>query len=206
MSHFSGYGAYQLFLALRTHFTNSKYDFFQFHGKLNTKKESYLKRNDRFFFEKIAKEYDAENLRDFYIANFLKDYHYITELLDDGATQNFIEYKSRRQALTYNFTSELDRIFRHGITRPFVIVDGEYPYIVGLYLRGSISPETFAIVNDFIQFFPKYDRYFGDNDPIWSKVSLKIIKYKPFLKYDKDKYKSILKGKLNEQRETSEKI
>jgi len=198
MSHFSGYGAYQLFMALRTHFNNVKYDFFQFHGKLNTTKESYIKRNDKYFFEKVAKEYTAENLRDFYIANFLKDVNYITELLDDAAIQNFIEYQGRRQSLTYNFTNELDRIFRHGVARPFVIRDGEYPYIIGLYLRGTISPETFVIINDFIPFFTKFNKYLGDTDPIWSKILLKMIKYKSFLKYDENKFKRILKEKINE--------
>ena len=54
MKHFSGYGAYLLFLALRTHFTKAKYDFFQMNGKLRANKESYLKRNDKAFFEKLA--------------------------------------------------------------------------------------------------------------------------------------------------------
>jgi hypothetical protein len=46
----------------------------------------------------------------------------------------------------------------------------------------------------------------GTTDPIWGKIALKLRKYKPFLKYDKDKYKSILKGKLNEQREATEAV
>ena len=200
MSHFTGYGAFQLFMALRTHFNNAKYDFFHFRGKINTTKDSYLKRNDKYFFEKVAKELDAKTLRDFYLANFLKDKHYITELLDDEAIANLTEYNRRKQSISYNFAGELDRIFRNGLTDAFVIRDGVYPDIVSLYLRGTVSPETMVIANDFIPFISKFDKYLGENDPIWSKVSMKVRKYKPFLKYDESKMETILKEKVHDTR------
>ena len=203
MKHFTGFGAYLLFLALRTHFNSAKYDFFQFNGKLKATRETYNKRHDKHLFEKIAKEYDAEQLRDFYVANLLDDKHYIAELLDDSAVENFTRYIGRRQSLSYNFTNELDRIFRHGITSPFVVSDNVYPLIISLYLRGVISPETIVITNDFIPFFSKFNKYLGETDPIWSKISLKLTKYRPFLKYDRDKFKRILKEKVNDTRRES---
>lgn len=203
MSHLSGYGAYQLFLALRTHFNSNKYDFFQFHGKLKINKESYLKRHDKHFFEKIAKEFDMKTLRDFYIANLLKDKHYIMDFLDDEANTNLAEYLRRKQALSYNFANELDRVFNNSITGSFVIRNSVYPDIVGFFLRGTVSPETMVIINDFIPFIAKYDKYLGNDDPIWSKVSLKLKKYKPFLKYDSDKMKYILREKVDDLRRQS---
>lgn len=200
MKHFTGYGAFQLFLALRTHFNNAKYDFFQFHGKLNTSKETYLKRNDKYFFEKVAKEFTPEQLRDFYIANFLKDKHYITELLDDDAHKNFMEYQRRRQSLSYLFADELGRVFDTSIAGPFRIMPGCYPDIVTMYLGGTVSPETFTIVNDFIPFSSKFNKYLGETDPVWSKISLKLIKYRPFLKYDREKFKRILKERVDDLR------
>lgn len=197
MKHFTGYGAYLLFLALRTHFTNAKYDFFQMHGKLRATKESYLKRNDKSFFDKLARDYSCEELRDFYVANFLEDKHYVTELLDDAAERNYREYQRRRQSLTYIFTSELEGLFDSGLTRPFKLNDGEYPDIVNLYLRHVLSPETLVIINDFIPFEEKFSKYLSD-DILWSKVSLKLKKYKPFVRYDKEKVKSILKEKFDE--------
>ena len=197
MKHFTGYGAYLLFLALRTHFTNAKYDFFQMHGKLRATKESYLKRNDKSFFDKLARDYSCEELRDFYVANFLEDKHYVTELLDDVAERNYREYQRRRQSLTYIFTSELEGLFDSGLTRPFKLNDGEYPDIVNLYLRHVLSPETLVIINDFIPFEEKFSKYLSD-DILWSKVSLKLKKYKPFVRYDKEKVKSILKEKFDE--------
>ena len=55
MQHFNGYGAFILFLAIRTHFTNEKYDYFQMNGRLRANKESFNRRHDKHFFDKIAK-------------------------------------------------------------------------------------------------------------------------------------------------------
>ena len=197
MKHFSGYGAYLLFLALRTHFTSAKYDFFQMNGKLRANKESYLKRNDKAFFEKIAKLYNAEELRNFYVANFLEDRHYIVELLSEEAHAAYWESEKRRQALSYIFKNDMDRVFDNGCKHAFDLVDGEYPHIVNLTLRQSIALESAVILNDFVPYTAKFDKYLGDDDIIWSRLALKVRKYRPFLKYDSDRIKAILKEKVN---------
>lgn len=197
MSHFTAYGAYVVFVTIRTHFESSTFDFFK-HHKVKASRVTFDRRPDKWFFDKVAKEYEDKDLRDFFIANRLQGRNYVTELLEDEAQENYTKYKGRRQALTYLYTNELDRIFRYGIAKPFDIVPNEYPYILTLYLRGAISPETIVITNDFIPFFDKFDKYMGKNDPIWSKIALKLRKYKPFLKYDKEKFKHILKEKIDE--------
>ena len=205
MSHFTGFGAYQLFIALRTHFSSSRYDFFRMNGKTRVTKESYLKRNDKWFFDKIAKEYSAEELRDFYIANLLQDRHYITELLDDGAKSTYINYQRQRQGLSYYYSNDLGRLFDKGLREPFIIHHDTYPTIVLLFLRRTISLETMVILDDQLGFTSKFDKHYGD-DVIWPKVSQKISKYRPFLKYDKAKMNDILKGIMDEQREATETI
>lgn len=201
MSHFSGYGAYVVFVTIRTHFETRAFDFFKYH-RVKASKEAYERRSDKWFFEKLSKQYEDKDLRDFYIANRLMDVKYVTELLNDEAHQNYINFQARRQALSYLYSSDLDRIFKNGLQVPFNIHSDQYPYIITLYLRGVISPETMVILDDFIPFFDKFDKYLGQDDIIWSKIELKIRKYKPFLKYDKDKFKRILKEKIDETRGT----
>ena len=201
MKHFSGYGAYLLFLAIRTHFTNDKYDFFQMNGKLRANKESYLKRNDKAFFEKLAKLYNAEELKNFYIANMLDDRHYVTDMLEEDAHGSFYELQKRQQSLSYIFRNDMEKVFEHGCKSAFAVHDGDYPAIVSMVMRRDIAIESAIILNDFVPFFKKFDKYLGENDPIWSKVTLKLRKYKPFVKYDKDKFKSILKEKINGKKE-----
>ena len=62
-------------------------------------------------------------------------------------------------------------------------------------MQKTVSIETMIILDDLIQFMEKFDTFYKD-DHIWKKLSRKIRKYKPFLKYDKDKMKQILKNKM----------
>lgn len=197
MKHFTGYGSYLLFLALRTHFTNAKYDFFQMHGKLRATKESYQKRNDRFFFEKLAKQYDAEELKDFYIANFLNDKRYVTDLLDEDAHAAFFNHRARQQAIQYHFRNDLDLLFDKGVKQVFQLSEDEYPKVIILYFQGRISIDTLVILNDFIPFADKFSKYLSE-DVVWNKIALKMQKYRPFLKYPRDKIKLILKESIDE--------
>ena len=197
MKHFTGYGAYLLFLALRTHFHSAKYDFFRMNGKLRATKESYERRTDKSFFEKLAKEYNAEELRDFYVANLLNDKHYITDLIDEEANLVYTDYQRRRQSLSYVCANDMDRVFdKDDLRRTFTTSKDRYPDIVILFLRKSISLETLVILDDFTGFTNKFDKHYKD-DIIWPKISQKISKYRPFLKYDKVRMKDILKGKVN---------
>lgn len=197
MTHFTGYGAYVVFVTVRTHFRSPTFDMFK-HRKVKANKQTYEKRPDKWFFDKVAKEYTDRELADFFISNRLEDKNYVTELLEEDAVINFTKYRARRQSLSYMFSQDLNKIFEHGIYKPFEIVEGEYPYIVTLYLRKVITPETMVILQDFIPFFEKFDKHLGKNDIIWSKIALKLRRYKPFLKYDREKFKAILKEKIDE--------
>lgn len=198
MKHFTGYGSYLLFLALRTHFINQKYDFFRMNGKLRASKESYLKRNDKWFYEKLAKEYNAEELRDHYVANLLEDKNYIMEFIDEEASMVHADYTRRKQSLSYVCANDMDRVFNQDDPRvSFVTNKDRYPHIVILFLRKSITIETMVILDDFVGYVDKFDKYYED-DVIWPKISLKVKKYRPFLKYDKEKFKHILKEKVDE--------
>jgi hypothetical protein len=168
------------------------------HKKVNASRSAYEKRPDKWFFEKVAKEYTDRELIDFFVSNRLEDRNYVTQLLEDDAVANFTKYKARNQSLSYVFAQNLDVVFKYGAKKPFEIKDEEYPYIITAYLGKNVCPETMVILQDFIHFFEKFDDRFGQNDIIWTKVALKLRRYKPFVKYDRDKFKAILREKIDE--------
>ena len=49
------YDAYKIYHALKLHFT-SNYDYTKYNGKANASVDSFLKRNDRPFFGKVARK------------------------------------------------------------------------------------------------------------------------------------------------------
>jgi hypothetical protein len=78
-----------------------------------------------------------------------------------------------------------------------VVVDGQYPLLLREMTYGNINIETVCILNDIMNFLPMWNKKITD-DVIWPTLRRKIEKYTPFLVYDKDKFKTILKESLRE--------
>ena len=58
-----GYEAYKKYLAIKLHFTKDEYDFFKYNGETNAKFETFIQRNDKYFFVKVARKY-GDNIVD----------------------------------------------------------------------------------------------------------------------------------------------
>jgi hypothetical protein len=193
MKHLSGFGAYRLFLALKSHFGNESYDFSKYRGKVRASKEAYDKRHDKFFFEKLSKQYDAMELRNFFIANIVEGNIYITDMVGDEAHFHFITHQRYKQSMSYKFKEDLELIYKNGVVATFEWTRGVYPYILTLYMQRLISLETLVILDDIIPGYrKKFDTHLK-NDIMWSIIRLQIDKMKNFVKYDKDKMSSILR-------------
>ena len=191
MSKITGYETFCLYLALKNHFTLDSYNYFKYNGKTkNVSKEAFLSRRDRFQFEKLARSCD--NVQDHLVANLLKDKTWVGDLLDDEAFDNTKAYVKINQSMSYTFRNELDKI---GDIKPALRFDGQYPNIISFVMNGTISYQTFVILNYFIQFVPKFDAKMPD-DFIWSKLSTKVKKFAPFIitQIDKKKFAGLLKS------------
>ena len=191
MPKLTGYETFCLYLALKNHFTLDSYDYFKYNGKTkHISKETYLARRDRFQFEKLARACD--NMLDHLVANFLKDKTWVGDLLDDAAFDNTKEYVKINQSMSYVFRNELFTI--GDIKSALRFGNDQYPNIISMLMYGSVSYQTFVILNYFVQFVPKFDAKLPD-DFIWSKLSFKIKKFAPFVlrDFDKKKFANLLK-------------
>lgn len=198
---------YCLFMALRNHFTQKRYCYFKYRGKIKTTKESFMIHRDRFKYSKLSRKYDAVEMRDFIVANLLEDKKWIGDLLESSADTIYTEYKKRKQALTYTFTSDVSRLF-DSLSDPKEAFKckrncGEYPRIIDLHLNQDLSIETLAILNSFIHFADRFDDKIGEDDIIWAPLRLKVFKLTPFLDYDREKFKDILRRAVTLNRSES---
>lgn len=194
----SAFDTYRLYLSLRNHFVRDDYDHFKYRGKTNASTDSFMARKDRFQFQKLSRLQSAENMQDFIIANILCGKKWVGDFLDDDAQDNYLKHQKIRQSLSYIFSNELDELFSN--SRPticFKPYKDRYPTAFMNYLAGRVTIETMVILSDLVQFVPKWNKYYAD-DSIWPKHSLMILKYAPFLEYDRDKMKAILKDKIKE--------
>jgi hypothetical protein len=130
-------------------------------------------------------------------------YSYLTTKPDD----NYTAYVKRKQSINYTFTNELDALFSYDdLDKLFKVGKGHryLPPILNARMCDLISAETFVILDKFIDFSSSIDHDLKDNSFLWDKYNKPAQKLHPFLSYDRNKMKLILKEKINEYRLPSE--
>ena len=189
-----GYDAYCLYLAINNHFYSDSYDYFKYNGKVSAKLESFMKRKDKYHFAKLSRKYNDE-LRDFLVANFSKKKYYVRDLLEMECEKNYIEFKKRKQKLTYLITEEMRYLFdkyKH-IDFCIGIKDGQHSNILREYLGGRITAETFVAADKIFGIFNDYDTMVNENF-IWPKERKRLDNLAPFLELEHRKLQTVLQG------------
>lgn len=180
---------YQEYLALKTHFTNEKYDYHKYHLGIKASFDKFKTRKDTFQFYTLSKKQEWKNIM---ISNFVNNKNsWIGSMLDEEGMQVYKEWKSKTESLSYIFQmelSKLDWVYKNN----FTVKGGQHPHLLTLFLRKEISIETFTIISHISNIFDYW------NDKVLDKfVACDIFttskKYKPFLDYDEKKFRKILK-------------
>ena len=196
----SGFAAFAMFHALKLHFTSDSYDYVKYNGKTNVTKTTFSTRKDKYTFYKLSRKFGLTELRDYYIANFLvSDIQWVGDMVGPDAEENYKKWLKTTQSLTYTFENDiiklLDRV--NDPNELLMVKKNEFPLLMQYAQQGDIALETLIILNDLMNFFPMWEKEIYD-DIVWPNFKKKCEKYKPFLSYDKEKYKLILKEKIKE--------
>jgi len=196
-----GFDAYKTYLALKRHFT-SDYDYFKYNGKVRAGVESFLKRNDKFFFRKLAKKYDEKELVDFFVSNFIVSDNWIGNLISQESEDNYVRFKKRRESLSYHFDTELRWLVDHcrdhdlELNKLLLVENNNHPLLLKFLLQKKISIDTIIIMDSVLNFL----HHWGKNldDIVWEEKKRLITKYNKFLTYDPFVYRKKLKEIINE--------
>lgn len=180
--------AYQMYLGLKLHFTTD-YDYTRYGGKTSATKASFLKRKDRSFFARVAKKYDDKAL-DYYVSNFVKS---PKGWLGDFKEEHYLEWSKNKQALTYNFITDMSFLFTivDDFDSIFSCQNGQHPVLLKNFLAKRISVETMVILQGLLNYVRKWDKELED-DLVWPDSRRLIVKYGAFLKYNEQKCKTQL--------------
>jgi hypothetical protein len=196
MGQLTPFETYNMFMSLKFHFSQKRYDYFRYNGKVNTSLAAFEQKKDRWHYAKLSK-YNPDALQDYLIANFLKGKKWVGEFLEEDAHENYVAYVKRKQSLTYTFENELDFLLKSSTPKDlFKVKSGQYPPLLQDYLSGGISLETLSILNTFFCFDQVFDDKLGKDDIIWSNIRLQLQKLHPFLSYDREKVKTVLKSRI----------
>ena len=195
----SPFETYQTYLSMKSHFTNSKYDFFKYGGKSRATVTSFNKRKDKYWFEKTSRKYNDKEVVDFLLSNFVSADNpqnlWIGEIINSGE-RTYADWMRRQQSLTYLFKEQSNELFSEIKLEDALNCSKGHPPVLKRFLSGRLSPETFVIYDKIFSFSKDFDKKLLD--PVWETVSLKIKKYNPFLNIDVFQFKKILRDIVNE--------
>ncbi len=183
------YECYTLYLAIKQHFSNEKYDFFQYNGKVRSSIKTYNKRNDRYFFEKLSRKYNKQELIEYFVASFTDNPSIWIGDLKQKADDNYAQWKARIESLSYKFQEELKQLTQNQhLYECIQSENNKHSPIIRSYIRGDLSLETLFIMNDILNFIKE-----SEYDPVIKEINLKIKKYKPFFEYNKTHFVELIK-------------
>ena len=185
---------YKTYLALKNHFTKNSYDYFTYNKKTRASLQSFYKRKDRFWFEKMSRQKDEKEVENFFVANFVScndpETLWIGEIMKEG-DERFQQWQKKVQSLSYLFKQESQTLFEENKFDDVFNCSKGHPPLLKKFLSGNISLETLVIYDRIFLFGNKFDKKL--KDPVWETVSRRIKKYSPFLHIDVLSYRKILK-------------
>ena len=195
---YGGFDVYKTYLAIKNHFTTD-YDYVKYGGKVTAKLETFTKRSDRYFFHKLSKRYNQDDVLDYFVANFsVGDNKWIGNLLDNEGTQNYTKYRKYKESFDYHFRNDCSNIFNdlsnRGISFDdgFLVHNGQHPRILRLLIQRRIHIQTAVIINSVLSFSKAWDKEINEK-VVWPKISHTIKKLKPFILYNETQAKLIMK-------------
>ena len=196
---YGGFEVFKAYLAIKLHFTTDTYNYDEYGGKVNCKLETFTKRNDRYFFHKLSKQYDQKNIVDFFVANFVYDNKkWVGNLLQNDGREIYLDFKKRKEAFGYHFRDDCVRINNDFISRNLSFDDGffcrggQHPRLLRLLIQKRASFQTIAVLDHFLSFTKNWDKEITEK-VVWPKISYTIAKLKPFIKFNMTECKLIMK-------------
>jgi hypothetical protein len=189
------FDAYKTYLALKNHFGKSNYDYFKYAGKSRASVASFEKRKDKYWFERISRQKDDNEIKEFFVANLVEaddsSSVWIGNVIRDGDTCHK-EWQRRQQSLSYIFKEQSQEMLSSNNLEQLFDCSRQHPPVLKMFLSGKICIETLVIWDKIFLFRNNFDKKLLD--PVWELMSLKIQKYSPFLNIDVEDYKKVLRN------------
>ena len=182
---------FQLFVALKLHFNDPRYNYFSYDGAVRKNDQSFEWRNDRYNFYALNNRHPKRgDMIYFIVSNLVVNSNFwVTEALEERAEEVYRDFKRRIQSLSYLFEGDCRKLFGDG---DIFHTTGDYPTLLTKYLQGEIMLETVCILNTILNFIPTWDIEIKD-DIVWPSYKLRFLRYAMFLKLDYERYERLLK-------------
>ena len=193
------YEIYKEYVSLKTHFNSEGYDYFRHHPK-NTTIKAYNARKDKWVFEKLE-PWAKDNLTNLIVSNLILDHTIWPEfLIRKEAHDNYAARVARIDSLGYVFVEDLKKLDKR-FDKNIICEKNELPYLIRLYVRTILSLETVCIMTDLTNCIPYWKKQLHDEFLWVDRLHLRLVKYKPFITFDRDEYRRKLVKVFGESNE-----
>ena len=149
----NGFDAYKTYLGIKLHFTKKDYDFHRFDGKTKATLESFEKRNDKYFFTKIAKRY-SNTLVDFFVANLVHDNSkWVGDFVLSDSERTYLSWRKKVDGLWYYFSQDIDTLLKKSqqqFDNIFKCPRGQHPILLKCLLAKKVSIESVVILDKYV--------------------------------------------------------
>ena len=176
---------YLMYCAMKAHFSKNNYDFHKYGGKTKVSRDSFWKRNDKYFFVKLAKKHDdRDSIQDYLVSNFIRDRRgYIANFNDE----NYRVWKDRKTDFYNIFFDELRPLVKD-FEPLFQTKNNNHPKLLKEFLGDRVSLETLIILDALVDFSKRWDRELKE-DIVWPDLKKLMKNYKGFLTIDTNRYR-----------------
>jgi hypothetical protein len=195
----SPYECYKQYLAFKRHFSTKSYDYIKYHGQVKVSMDSFNKRRDKYFYEKMSRKKSDDEVKDYFLSNFVSSDNpsnlWIGEIINNGETI-YTEWTKRQQSLSYLFKEQSSELLSSNKLPDVFNCSRGHPILLKRFLGGALAIEILVIYDIIFGYSANFDKKL--QDPVWETVGLKISKYKPFLNINVFNYKKLLKNIIDE--------
>lgn len=195
----NSFQSYKLYLILVNAFKKG-YDPVKYSWKIRVQQNSFEKRKDKYFFEKIQKGFDIFEQQKIFMVNLLANQdQWIGDMLNQDSIMFYRKYMSRFNDLSILFKEDLQNLILFCKSKGrmfkslFLIEDNKEPMIFKLLQNDSIQYETFILLDSYFNIIKMLD---DSKNFIWDQYSVRIKAYKNLFVIDKLEVIKILKESL----------
>jgi hypothetical protein len=173
----NGYQTYQIYQSLKLHFT-SNYDAVKYNFKTAVREDTFERRRDRYFFEKLSRRFNKEKLIQYFTANLVKDPNvWIGDMKDNI----YDDYVARYDKLTYMVTQDMKLMTEKGYSFNQICSTSDNnstnPLLESLR-SDEIHPESVVLVDILVNFLKRLKGELIDPLGINKDLIDLLLKYK----------------------------
>jgi hypothetical protein len=173
----NGYQTYQIYQSLKLHFTTD-YDAVKYNYKTAVRQDTFERRRDRYFFEKLSRRFNKEKLIHYFTANLI---HNPKVWIGDMKEETYNEYISRYDKLTYMVTQDMKLMAEKGYSFDDICSTSDNnstnPLLESLR-ADEIHLESVVLVDILVNFLKKLKRDLNDPLGINKELIDLLLKYK----------------------------